>query len=162
MEVKAVQKFIRMSPKKIRVVADVARGMKPRDAIERLPFLGKKAGEPIIGVLKAALANAKVKGLDEQSLVIKELMVGEGPRLKRGRPVSRGRWHPYKRRMSHIRVVLESREPQAIKEAKDMLEADKKLENKSMDRDFKAKKSVKDVISSARIKVLGKGGNKEK
>lgn len=112
MEIKAVQKFVKMSPKKIRLVADVARGMKPREAVERLPFIGKKAAEPLILVIKAALANAKTKGVDEQSLVFKELQVGEGPRLKRGRPVSRGRWHPYKRRMSHIRVVLVSQNSQ--------------------------------------------------
>jgi large subunit ribosomal protein L22 len=108
MEVKATQKFIRMSPKKVRFVADIARGMKPREAIDKLPFVGRRADDPIIALLKTALANAKVKGIEEDTLVIKELNVNEGPRLKRGRPVSRGRWHPYKRRMSHLRVVLQT------------------------------------------------------
>ena len=110
MEVRAIQKNIKMSPKKLRFVADVARKMKPIDAIEKLPFIGKKAAEPIILVIKSALANAKNKEIDAASLVFKELQINEGPRLKRGRPVSRGRWHPYKRRMSHIRVVLETKE----------------------------------------------------
>ena len=110
MEVRAIQKNIKMSPKKLRFVADVARKMKPIDAIEKLPFIGKKAAEPIILVIKSALANAKNKEIDATNLVFKELQINEGPRLKRGRPVSRGRWHPYKRRMSHIRVVLETKE----------------------------------------------------
>jgi large subunit ribosomal protein L22 len=110
MEIKAVQKNVRMSPKKLRFVADVARKMKPIDAIEKLPFIGKKAAEPIILVIKSAIANAKNKGIDNASLIFKELQINEGPRLKRGRPVSRGRWHPYKRRMSHIRVILETKE----------------------------------------------------
>jgi large subunit ribosomal protein L22 len=110
MEVKAVQKNVRISPKKLRFVADVARKMKPTDAIEKLPFIGKKAAEPIILVIKSALANAKNKEIDATNLIFKELQINEGPRLKRGRPVSRGRWHPYKRRMSHIRVILETKE----------------------------------------------------
>ena len=110
MEVRAIQKNVKMSPKKLRFVADVARKMKPIDAIEKLPFIGKKAAEPIILVIKSALANAKNKEIDATNLVFKELQINEGPRLKRGRPVSRGRWHPYKRRMSHIRVVLETKE----------------------------------------------------
>jgi small subunit ribosomal protein S19 len=110
MEVRAIQKNVRLSPKKLRFVADVARKMKPTDAIEKLPFIGKKAAEPVILVIKSALANAKNKEIDITTLVFKELQINEGPRLKRGRPVSRGRWHPYKRRMSHIRVVLETKE----------------------------------------------------
>jgi large subunit ribosomal protein L22 len=108
MEFISTQKFIRMSPKKMRFVADVARKMKPGEAIEKLPFTGRQAAKPIINVIKTAIANAKIKGISEDGLIIKELMIGEGPRLKRGRPVSRGRWHPYKRRMSHVRVVLQT------------------------------------------------------
>ena len=102
----AVQKFIKMSPKKIRLVADKIRGMKPQKAVEILPFVGKRASEPLVKVIKTAIANAKVKNVSQENLEFKEIQINEGPRLKRGRPVSRGRWHPYKRRMSHIRVVL--------------------------------------------------------
>lgn len=106
MEVKAIQKYVRVSPKKLRFVADVAREMSPSDAVERLPFIGKMAAAPIVSVIKQAIASAKSKEIDQTQLIFKELQINEGPRLKRGRPVSRGRWHPYKRRMSHIRVVL--------------------------------------------------------
>ena len=134
MEVRAIQKNVGMSPKKLRFVADVARKMKPQDAIEKLPFIGKKAAEPIILVLKSALANAKNKEIDAANLVIKELQINEGPRLKRGRPVSRGRWHPYKRRMSHIRVILETKEPEKEKTGEPEVKIQKTMDsNKSVD-----------------------------
>lgn len=106
MEIIATQKFLLMSPRKLRVVADLVKKMKPADAVERLPFIHKRAQEPLVKVIKSAIANAKQKGVTEADLIFKEIQIGEGPRLKRGRPISRGQWHPIKRRMSHIRVVL--------------------------------------------------------
>jgi large subunit ribosomal protein L22 len=142
MEVRAIQKNVKMSPKKLRFVADVARKMKPMDAIEKLPFIGKKAAEPIILVIKSALANAKNKEIDAASLVFKELQINEGPRLKRGRPVSRGRWHPYKRRMSHIRVILETKEIKKEKtgEPEGKIEATKDSSKKSVSVENKQEK----------------------
>ncbi len=106
MEFKAEQKFLLMSPRKIRPVADLIKKMKPKDAVERLPFTQKRAAEPLVKVIKSAIANAKQKGVGEANLIFKEIQIGEGPRLKRGMPISRGQWHPIKKRMSHIRVVL--------------------------------------------------------
>lgn len=108
MEFIATQKFLLVSPKKVRPIVDVARTLSPAKAIEVLPFTGKKVAEPIVKVIKTAIANASQKGVSPDNLKFKEIRVSEGPRLKRGRAVSRGRWHPFKRRMSHIRVVLES------------------------------------------------------
>lgn len=108
MEIVAVQKFIVVSPKKLRLVSDLVKKLKPTGAIDHLPHLGKSAALPLSKVIKTAIANAKNLGIQENDLVFKEIQINEGPRLKRGRAVSRGRWHPYKRRMSHIRVVLQS------------------------------------------------------
>ena len=105
----ATQKYLIMSPRKIRTVAALIKKMKPSQAIDALPFIQKRAGEAMSKVIKNALASAKNQGIGEENLVIKEIQIGEGPRLKRGRAASRGRWHPYKKRMSHIRVVLTSR-----------------------------------------------------
>jgi large subunit ribosomal protein L22 len=110
MEIKAEQKYLLLSPKKIRPIVFVIKKMKPTEAVLRLPFIGKKAAEPLAKVIKQALANAKNKGISEETLIFKEIQVGEGPRLKRGKPVSRGQWHPIKKRMSHIRVVLIAKE----------------------------------------------------
>ena len=106
MEFISTQKYIIMSPTKIRPVVDMIKSMAPKEAIEILPHVKKRAATPLRKVILTAVANAKDQGVDETTLTFKEIQVGEGPRLKRGRPVSRGRWHPYKKRMSHIRVVL--------------------------------------------------------
>jgi len=121
MEIVATQKYLLMSPKKIRVVADMARKLKPVVAIETLPFTNKRASEPLVKVIKSAIATAKAKGISETDLVFKEIQIGEGPRLKRGRPVSRGMWHPIKKRMSHIRVVLTAVEKQVAPAKKNVV-----------------------------------------
>ena len=109
MEVKAEQKFVRMSPRKIREIVPIVKSLTPAKALEVLPFIRRSANEPLIKVIKSAIANAKVRGLNEADLIFKEIQIGEGPRLKRWRPGARGRTKPYKRRMSHIRVVLVSK-----------------------------------------------------
>jgi len=105
-EFKATQKFLIMSPRKLRLVVALIKKMKPAEAVEKLPFVHKRAAEAIAKVIKAALAAAKNKGISETDLAFKEIQVGEGPRLKRGMAASRGRWHGFKKRMSHIRVIL--------------------------------------------------------
>jgi len=105
----STQKYFLMSPKKLRIVVGVIKKMKPTEAVEKLPFVGKKAAEPLAKVIRSAIANAKNKGISEDDIVFKEILINEGPRLKRGRPVSRGMWHPVIKRMSHIRVVLETK-----------------------------------------------------
>ncbi len=118
MEYKSEQKHLLLSPRKIRPVVDVIKKMTPTKALEALPFVKKRASEYLYKVIKSALANATQKGADVNNLVFKEIQIGEGPRLKRGNPVSRGRWHPIKKRMSHIKVILESKRTQIKKEVK--------------------------------------------
>jgi large subunit ribosomal protein L22 len=108
-EYKATQKYLVMSPRKLRAVVALVKKMKPADAIERLPFASRRAAADLSKVIKSALANAKAQGVSETDLVFKEIQIGEGPRLKRGQAASRGRWHPFKHRMSHIRVILTTR-----------------------------------------------------
>lgn len=109
MEFKSEQKYLILSPRKIRPVVDVIKKMTPIKALEKLPFIKRKASEFIFKVIKSALANASQKGVSAENLIFKEIQIGEGPRLKRGQPVSRGRWHPIKKRMAHIKVILESK-----------------------------------------------------
>ena len=106
MEYISTQKFIVTSPRKLREVVAVIKKLKPMDAVERLPFTNKRAADPLLKVVKSAIANAKQKNVNPEDLVFSEIQIGEGPRLKRFRAGSRGRAKPYKRRMSHIRVVL--------------------------------------------------------
>lgn len=102
----ATQKYIIMSPRKLRSVVGVIKKMRPVEAVSKLPFIGKRAGEPLAKVIKSAIANARNQGVSETDLSFKEIQIGQGPKLKRGRAASRGRWHGYAKRMSHIRVTL--------------------------------------------------------
>ena len=106
MEYKAVQKYVRSTPKKLRIAAAMTGGLTPKEAVEMLPYSGKRAAEPLAKVIRSAMANAISQGVSEESLSIKEIQINEGPRLKRGRPVSKGMWHPVLKRWSHILVIL--------------------------------------------------------
>ena len=105
-EYKSVQKYLVMGPRKLRLVVVMAKKLSPVVAVEKLPFVAKRATEPLVKVIKSAIAQAKAQGISDTDLIFKEIQINEGPRLKRGRAASRGRYHPFKRRMSHIRVVL--------------------------------------------------------
>lgn len=120
----STQKFVRMSPRKLRLVANEIRELSPAQALEILPLVNKRSAQPITKVVKSAVANATQAGVNIEELKIAEIQITEGPRLKRGRPVSRGRWHPILKRMSHIRVVLESI-PQPKKVTKQLKKTDK-------------------------------------
>lgn len=133
MKAKAVQEHIRMSPRKIREVVYMLDDVGPKKALEMLPYLDKRAARPLEKVIRSAVANAKEMGANEDDLIFSEIQVTEGRTLKRGRPVSRGMWHPIMKRMSHIRVVLETK-----KEPKPKAEPEVKKEDKP-----KAKKSKK-------------------
>ena len=106
MDIISTQKFVKMSPKKVRPVGYMIKKMTPQKAVEVLPYVEKRAALPLMKVIQSAIANAKNKGILPDKLIFKEIQINEAPRLKRGRPASRGMWHPYKRRMSHIRIVL--------------------------------------------------------
>lgn len=110
MDIKAEQKYLLISPKKVRVVANMIKRLSPSLAVESLSLVGKAASEPLRKVILSAIANARVKGISEDTLSFKEIQIGEGPRLKRGQPVSRGQWHPIKKRMSHIKIILMTNE----------------------------------------------------
>jgi len=114
-EFKATQKYLLMSPRKVRLVVAVIKKMKPAEAVEKLPFVQKRAAEDLAKVIKSAIASAKAQGVSDTDLIFKEIQIGEGPRLKRGRAASRGMWHPFKKRMSHIRVILVSTKKEEVK-----------------------------------------------
>ena len=90
--VKAVAKYIRMSPHKIRRVIDQIRGRSYQEALMILEFLPYDAGGPIWQVIHSAAANANHNyGFDKKKLIIDEIFANEGPRLKRIRPRAQGR-----------------------------------------------------------------------
>lgn len=111
MLIKAEQKYIRMSPRKVRLVVDVIRGLEPKQALEHLAFMRKAAAVPVTKTIKQAMANAvKNQNIKEENLRFESIQVGEGPVFKRWQAVSRGRAHPILKRTSHIKVILRAAE----------------------------------------------------
>lgn len=116
MEVKAESKNVRMSPRKISLVADVLRKKTVAEALSMLAVVRQRAGGALKNTLKSAIANAVHNAkLKEETLVIKTIEVTQAQSLKRFHPSTRGRVHPYKRRGSHIRIVLEEKEANGAK-----------------------------------------------
>jgi large subunit ribosomal protein L22 len=110
MEVRAVSKYIRMSAQKVRLVADLVRGQDVDEALAVLRFANKAAAGPISKAIASAAANAEENlGLSRDDLYVAELMIDEGPTLRRGRAGARGRYKPLLKRSSHITVVLAER-----------------------------------------------------
>lgn len=109
-EVVAESKNLRISAKKVRVVAKNFHGKPAALVLETLRFVSRKAAAPLSKVVKSAIANAtQNKGLKAEELFVKEISVNEGPTLKRFRPVSRGATHRILKRTSHIKVILEEK-----------------------------------------------------
>lgn len=107
MEVRAVSKYLRVSPHKARLVADLVRGRKVSDALTILKYTTKKSGRLITKTLRSAVANAQnTRSMDVETLFIKTILIDEGPRLKRWRPRAMGRATRILRGSSHITVVL--------------------------------------------------------
>jgi large subunit ribosomal protein L22 len=119
MEVKANVKYVRMSPRKVRLVLDVIRKMPVEQAQAQLNHIGKKAAEPIAKLVNSAIANAENNfNLKKSNLFIKEIKAGEGPKLKRWMPRAFGRATLIRKRTSHIDIVLAEITDSGIKGAK--------------------------------------------
>lgn len=108
-DVKAKLNYYRIAPRKARLVADLIRGKRVDEALIQIAFLKKKSSPAIAKLLKSAISNAKHNYKMEAgnaNLYIKEIRVDEGPAHKRYRRIWHGMAHPFKRRTSHITVVL--------------------------------------------------------
>lgn len=108
-EATAKLKYYRVTPRKARLVASLIRGKNVKNAITQLNFLEKKSAPAIAKLLKSAISNAKHNykiDAEKTDLYIKEIKVDEGPVLKRHRPAWRGTVKPFKRRSSHITIIL--------------------------------------------------------
>lgn len=110
MEAKAITRYLRISPRKLRLVLDTIRYKPVPDAFAILHNLKKKGSEMVAKTLKSAEANAKVKKMDENRLYVQEIKADGGPSLKRYMPRSMGRADVILKRMSHLTVVLGERE----------------------------------------------------
>jgi large subunit ribosomal protein L22 len=107
MEVKAVAKYVRISPQKVRKIADAIKGKPVETGMDMLKFMPQKSADIVEKVVRSAASNADSNhGLDVDSLVIRNLIVDQGPTLKRFRARARGRGSRILKRTSHITVIL--------------------------------------------------------
>src|SRR3990172_8907614 len=116
MEAKAEAKYIRVSPRKARLVLDLIRGKNAGEALNLLRFTKKRVAREVGKVLRSAIANAESKAeakaetVDVDSLFVSAAYANDGPRGKRFRPSPMGRAHPYQRKTSHIVVQVAGKE----------------------------------------------------
>jgi len=107
MEAKAVAKYIRISPQKARLIADVVRGKNVAEALTTLRFMPKKGALLLKKVLESAVANAdQNESIDIDTLYVKKIEINGGPMLKRFRPRAMGRAARILKRTSHITVIV--------------------------------------------------------
>jgi large subunit ribosomal protein L22 len=105
--VRASAKGLRISPRKVSLVAGLIRGRSVADALTILEFTPKRAAKPVAKLITAARANAVNNyGLQEDGLTITQLQVTAGPRLKRFNPAAMGRALPYQKKASHVLVEV--------------------------------------------------------
>ena len=111
MQVKANIQNFRSTPRKAREIADFVRGKDLNKALTELKFVNKKAAKGIADLLKSAKANAENNfSLDSENLFVESIKVEDGKALKRHRAGSNGRALPFKRRLSHVYLTLDTRE----------------------------------------------------
>ena len=108
MEVKAITKYVRISPFKLRGPVEVVKGKPVEEALNMLKFMPLKAAGIISKTLKSAVANAEHNNdMDVDGLIVKNILVDQGPTLKRFRARARGRGARILKRSSHITVIVE-------------------------------------------------------
>ena len=110
MEVRAITKFVGISPQKTRWVINQVRGMQAEQALALLRYMRQSAAEPVAKTIASALANAEENlGLAREDMIIAQIMADVAPLRRWRRFGARGRFKPIIRRSSHITVVLEER-----------------------------------------------------
>lgn len=154
MQVVAVAKSVRQSPRKVGLVASLVRGRSVADALVILEHTPKRAAQPIIKTIESARANAENNhNMNPKTLQITALDIGQAASMKRYRPVAHGRAQPFVRRSTHIRVVVEGEE-----RAK---KATSKTDSKKSKKSSSKKEEKKDVPQKQGYSVqdTDKGGN---
>ena len=107
MEVRAVSKYVRISPQKVRKVVDDIKGKPVESGLQKLKFMPQKAAGILEKIIRSAVANADQNAdIDIDMLVIRNITADQGPRLKRWKARARGRGTRILKRTSHITVIL--------------------------------------------------------
>lgn len=136
MPVQAHLKQLRVSPRKVRLVIDVIRGMEADRALEQLEYIPKRASGHVSKLLKSAIASAEHDfKLNRKDLYISKIIVEEGPMLKRGMPRAMGRSFPILKRTSHITLILDKKAEQPSEELIKGAAEDKENKEKNLNKE---------------------------
>lgn len=158
-----IQKNLGHSPRKLRLVADMVRKMRPEQALVTLRFTNKAAAPTVAKAIKTVMANAAVTG-QTGPLAFKTIEVNEGIKMRRFRSAARGRARPYKKKFSQIKIVLtddlgvQNSELRAKNVKQDLVKQKDKSEN------VEAAELVNEIteqIREAEVKETKKGGKKK-
>jgi large subunit ribosomal protein L22 len=109
MEATAKLRYLRITPRKVRAVADLIRGKNVSSALQQLAYVEKRAAEPVAKLLRSAVANAEIASknqVDVDQLRVKSLMVDQGPSLRRFMPRAMGRAFKILKKTSHIALTI--------------------------------------------------------
>ena len=147
MEIKAQAKFLRISPRKLRLITGLIQSMAVAAAADQLKHLDKKGSTPVLKLLNSAIANASHNNkLKVEGLFIKSAFVDQGPTIKRWRPRAFGRAGQIRKRTSHLTIILEERK---LKEEKTDEKASKEAEKKSDNKRYKKQAAItKQIINT--------------
>lgn len=98
--------YLRMAPRKVRLVASLLRGLSVNEAEAQLIMMRKRATQPLIKLIRSAVAGAKNRKMDIDKLIVESIMVDGGPMLKRFMPRAQGRMAEIQKKMSHVTLTL--------------------------------------------------------
>lgn len=169
MEIKAQAKHIKISPKKVRQVVDLIRGLEVEKALTQLKFVNKRSTLPVLKLLNSAIANAVNNyELDRNNLFVKEIRVDEGITMKRWMPRAHGRATTIRKRTSHIGLILgEIKDSGTVKAKKQKIEkpinleeAAKKMEDNKKGDNINNKKE-KDAKQELEVQEKAKPASKK-
>lgn len=144
MRVKSYTNYIHISPRKVKLVVDLIRGLGVEEAEEQLLVCKKRAAEVVLKSLKSAVAAAKHNfSLDKKNLYISEIRVDQGPSMKKWQAAAFGVAHPITRKTSHLTIVLEEK----VKSDKHVKETEKKIqESQKLTEEKKEKESKSERV----------------
>ena len=165
MEARAIEKYLRISPRKVKFVIDLVRNKPVEEAIGLLSLTPKKAAVFVRKAIQSAVANAienfKEYKVSEEDLIIKEIYVNEGPTLKRFKPRARGRADRVLKRTSHITVLVSDLKSKVSKVSKVKEKEVKKEVNKEINKELNKEVNKENEIASQNKEISQKKGQKK-
>ena len=156
MEIKAKLNYLRTAPRKVRLIADLIRGLNIKEAEIQLRFNSNKVANPLLKLLNSAVANAKNSfNVEKESLFIKSIKINQGPPFKRWRAASRGRAMPVLKKTSHVDLVLGTKKGIKIEKKKET-KSEIKEEIKEETKPKISKRAPKKIEKTKGVKGLAK------